>query len=291
MRRSWETSSEESCRVPGESIKRRLYILAQVCLDLVSRIEVDIDCVNMSLTRLASLRVLLPRGAQVNLASSVRLLSTTNYETLLVETVGEKKNVGLIRLNRPKALNALNSKLMGELGDCLDDMNEDASIGCIVITGSDKSFAAGADIKEMADKKFVDCYKGRFLENWSRVSKSQKPTIAAVNGYALGGGSELAMMCDIIYAGEKAVFGQPEILLGTIPGAGGTQRLTLAVGKSRAMEICLSGKQYTAQEADKWGLVSRVFPVDQVSDPSLLSRIQEFRIEISALYDFRSSMA
>ncbi|XP_003737242.1 enoyl-CoA hydratase, mitochondrial [Galendromus occidentalis] len=223
----------------------------------------------MSFTRVASLRFLLPRGVQVSSPSTARLLSTTSYETLLVETVGEKKNVGLIRLNRPKALNALNSTLMGELGDCIDDMNEDTAIGCIVITGSDKSFAAGADIKEMAAKTFQDCYKSRFLENWSRVSKSQKPVIAAVNGYALGGGSELAMMCDIIYAGEKAVFGQPEILLGTLPGAGGTQRLTLAIGKSRAMEICLSGKQYTAQEADKWGLVSRVFPVDQLLPESI----------------------
>ena len=228
----------------------------------------------MSITRLASLRLVLPRCALVTGRSTVRCLSTTNYETLLVEAVGEKKNVGLIRLNRPKALNALNSTLMGELGDCIADMNGDPNIGCIVITGSEKSFAAGADIKEMADKTFVDCYKKGFLENWSRVAKSQKPTIAAVNGYALGGGSEVAMMCDIIYAGENAVFGQPEILLGTLPGAGGTQRLTHAIGKSRAMEICLSGKQYTAQEADKWGLVSRVFPVDQVNSPWLHLQFQ-----------------
>lgn len=227
----------------------------------------------MALRRLASLTARsMTAPASLNakatfVSQALRALSTghKNYECLLVEVTGEKKNVGLIKLNRPKALNALNSQLMTELGDCLDVFNEDPAVGCIVVTGSEKSFAAGADIKEMADKKFADCYKGKFLESWTRVAKSQKPVIAAVNGFALGGGCELAMMCDIIYAGEKARFGQPEILLGTIPGAGGTQRLTAAVGKSRAMEMCLSGNQISAQEADKWGLVSRVFPVDQVN--------------------------
>ncbi|OQR71058.1 enoyl-CoA hydratase [Tropilaelaps mercedesae] len=226
----------------------------------------------MALIRLACLvpRTLVGAGAQAMrpylIAPHARAMSTAhgNYECILFEKAGKKQNVGLIRLNRPKALNALNTQLMSELVECIHKLNSDTSIGCIVITGSEKSFAAGADIKEMADKKFSDCYKGRFLENWGMVAKSQKPVIAAVNGFALGGGCELAMMCDVIYAGEKARFGQPEILLGTIPGAGGTQRLTAAVGKSRAMEMCLSGNQITAQEADKWGLVSRVFPVDQL---------------------------
>lgn len=204
------------------------------------------------------------RSVPSNLAACRFMASIPNYECILLEKTGEKKNVALIRLNRPKALNALNSQLMTELGDCIGKLNDDASVGCIVITGSEKSFAAGADIKEMANMSFSDCYKGRFLESWSKVAQSQKPVIAAVNGFALGGGAELAMMCDIIYAGEKARFGQPEILLGTIPGAGGTQRLTKAIGKSRAMELCLTGNQITAQEADKWGLVSRVFPVDQL---------------------------
>lgn len=227
----------------------------------------------MSLGRLVSFacRPLTAPGASVGKTSmmslALRSMSTAHptYECLLVETTGEKKNVGLIRLNRPKALNALNAQIMNELGDCLDRFNDDSTVGCMVITGSEKSFAAGADIKEMADKKFSDCLRGRFLESWTRVAKSQKPVLAAVNGFALGGGCELAMMCDVIYAGEKARFGQPEILLGTIPGAGGTQRLTAAVGKSRAMEMCLSGNQISAQEACEWGLVSRVFPVDQVS--------------------------
>ncbi|XP_022660183.1 enoyl-CoA hydratase, mitochondrial-like [Varroa destructor] len=231
----------------------------------------------MALCRLACLvpRVFAaagPNGTRpllVSLAGRPMSTDSGSYECILYEKIGEKKNVGLIRLNRPKALNALNSQLMDELGDCIEDVNNDVSVGCMIITGNEKSFAAGADIKEMANKTFADCYKSQFLESWGKVAKSHKPIIAAVNGYALGGGCELAMMCDIIYAGEKARFGQPEILLGTIPGAGGTQRLTAAIGKSRSMEMCLSGNQITAQEAEKWGLVSRVFPVDQLLPESM----------------------
>uniref|UniRef100_A0A3P9HAY3 Enoyl-CoA hydratase, mitochondrial n=1 Tax=Oryzias latipes TaxID=8090 RepID=A0A3P9HAY3_ORYLA len=186
------------------------------------------------------------------------------YEYILVEKRGEKNNVGFIQLNRPKALNALCDGLMKEVGRALDDFEVDADVGAIVITGSDRAFAAGADIKEMQNRTFQECYGGNFLAHWNRVSTVRKPVIAAVNGFALGGGCELAMMCDIIYAGEKAQFGQPEILLGTIPGAGGTQRLTRAVGKSLAMEMVLTGDRINAQEAKQSGLVSKVYPVDQL---------------------------
>uniref|UniRef100_A0A8D0A0T3 Enoyl-CoA hydratase, mitochondrial n=1 Tax=Sander lucioperca TaxID=283035 RepID=A0A8D0A0T3_SANLU len=171
------------------------------------------------------------------------------YEYILVEKRGEKSDVGFIQLNRPKALNALCEGLMRELRQALDVFEADGEVGAIVITGSDRAFAAGADIKEMQNKTFQECYRTDFLAHWNRVSQSKKPVIAAVNGFALGGGCELAMMCDIIYAGEKAQFGQPEILLGTIPGAGGTQRLTRAVGKSLAMEMVLTGDRINAQDA------------------------------------------
>ncbi|XP_063230609.1 enoyl-CoA hydratase, mitochondrial isoform X4 [Bacillus rossius redtenbacheri] len=187
-----------------------------------------------------------------------------NYEYILVEKKGEKQNVALITLNRPKALNALCDGLMKEVGDAVSRFEEDKSVGALVITGSEKAFAAGADIKEMQDHTFSVTASGNFLGHWSRVSQCKKPVIAAVNGYALGGGCELAMMCDVIYAGSKARFGQPEILIGTIPGAGGTQRLTRAVGKSLAMEMCLTGDQITAETAERRGLVSKVFPADQV---------------------------
>uniref|UniRef100_A0A673AFH1 Enoyl-CoA hydratase, mitochondrial n=1 Tax=Sphaeramia orbicularis TaxID=375764 RepID=A0A673AFH1_9TELE len=175
--------------------------------------------------------------------------SRGQYEYIIVEKRGENKNVGFIQLNRPKALNALCDGLMKEVGYALDAFEADGEVGAIVITGSDRAFAAGADIKEMQNRTFQECYGGNFLAHWNRVSTVKKPVIAAVNGFALGGGCELAMMCDIIFAGEKAQFGQPEILLGTIPGAGGTQRLTRAVGKSLAMEMVLTGDRINAQDA------------------------------------------
>lgn len=170
----------------------------------------------------------------------------------------------MITLNRPKALNALCNGLMKELSEALDGYEKDPNIAAIVLTGSERAFAAGADIKEMQHNTYPKCIQGNFLNDWTRVARCQKPVIAAVNGFALGGGNELAMMCDIIYAGEKAKFGQPEIALGTIPGAGGTQRLTRVAGKSKAMEICLTGNMIDAQEAEKIGLVSKIFPADQL---------------------------
>ncbi|KAF7265810.1 hypothetical protein GWI33_020884 [Rhynchophorus ferrugineus] len=200
---------------------------------------------------------------------NVRLFSSPagdNFEFIKTSTVGSKNNVGVITLNRPKALNALCNGLMLEVAKALDGFESDSNIGAIVITGSEKAFAAGADIKEMQNNTYSHCIRTSFLEHWNRVSKTAKPVLAAVNGYALGGGCELAMMCDIIYAGENAKFGQPEILIGTIPGAGGTQRLPRYVGKSKAMEIALTGCQIPAQEAEKMGLVARVFPVDKLLD-------------------------
>lgn len=187
-----------------------------------------------------------------------------NYELIKVETTGEKKNVGLITLHRPQALNALCNDLMNELNQAVDKFDKDDSVGAIVITGSEKAFAAGADIKEMQNNTYTQTIRGNFLSHWDAISKVSKPVIAAVNGYALGGGCELAMMCDIIYAGDKAKFGQPEIVIGTIPGAGGTQRLTRVVGKSKAMEMILTGNQITAEEAEKSGLVSKVVPADKL---------------------------
>uniref|UniRef100_A0A182N3W7 Probable enoyl-CoA hydratase, mitochondrial n=1 Tax=Anopheles dirus TaxID=7168 RepID=A0A182N3W7_9DIPT len=205
-------------------------------------------------------------GQQQQQANLLRFYSSApkSYEFIKAELTGEKQNVALITLNRPKALNALCNGLVAEISDALDRYEADDSIGAIVITGSEKAFAAGADIKEMQPNTYAKCINTDFLSNWTRVAKSQKPIIAAVNGYALGGGCELAMMCDIIYAGEKARFGQPEIALGTIPGAGGTQRTTRAMGKSKAMEMCLTGNMITAEEAERSGLVSKVFPADKV---------------------------
>ncbi|KAG8180400.1 hypothetical protein JTE90_025450 [Oedothorax gibbosus] len=191
------------------------------------------------------------------------------YEFIKVEKTGSKNNVGLITLNRKKALNALCAGLMKDVSNALDVLESDKDVGAIVLTGSERAFAAGADIKEMQNNTFAECITGSFLGGWDRIAKTKKPMIAAVNGYALGGGCEIAMMCDIIYAGEGAKFGQPEILIGTIPGAGGTQRLTKAIGKSRTMEIVLTGDQFTAQEAEKWGLVSRVFPADKVVEEAV----------------------
>jgi enoyl-CoA hydratase len=183
------------------------------------------------------------------------------YETILVETRGP---VGLITLNRPQALNALNSKLVSELTDALATLDADEAVGCIVITGSDKAFAAGADIKEMQSKGYMDAYLGDFLGSWDRVTACRKPIIAAVAGYALGGGCELAMMCDFIIAADTAKFGQPEINLGVMPGAGGTQRLTRFAGKSKAMEMVLTGRMMDAEEAERCGLVSRVVPAGEL---------------------------
>ncbi|RUS85744.1 hypothetical protein EGW08_006458 [Elysia chlorotica] len=187
------------------------------------------------------------------------------YTNIKVEKVGEKKNVTLIQLNRPKALNALCDGLIKDLNHALDEAEADSTIGAVVLTGSERAFAAGADIKEMqAMENFSAVYNSDFSLSWNRITNCKKPVLAAVNGFALGGGCELAMMCDIIYAGEKAQFGQPEITLGTIPGAGGTQRLTHAIGKSKAMEMILTGNRMSAQEAEKAGLVSKVFPPDQL---------------------------
>jgi len=199
-----------------------------------------------------------------------RLMSSnTQYQYIKTDTAGTEGRVGLVTLNRPKALNALCAGLMDELIRALNDMDEDPKIGVIVVTGSEKAFAAGADIKEMQNRDFQSNYKENFLEWWSNITLVRKPIIAAVNGYALGGGCEVAMMCDIIYAGDKAKFGQPEITIGTIPGAGGTQRLTRAIGKSRAMEMNLTGVPITAQEASEYGLVSRVYPAESLVEEAV----------------------
>jgi enoyl-CoA hydratase len=177
------------------------------------------------------------------------------YDTIIAETKGR---VGLIRLNRPNALNALNAQIIKDISAALDLYEADDGIGAIVITGSDKAFAAGADIKEMQAKTYMQAYQEDFISAWDRVARCRKPTIAAVAGFALGGGCELALMCDIIIAADTAKFGQPEIKLGVMPGAGGTQRLTRQVGKAKAMEMCLTGRMMDAAEAERAGLVSRV---------------------------------
>jgi enoyl-CoA hydratase len=200
------------------------------------------------------------------------------YENILVETRGR---VGLLTLNRPKALNALNDALMNELGEALAKFDADEGIGAIVLTGSDKAFAAGADIGAMKDRGFMDVYKGEYItRNWERMKSIRKPIIAAVAGYALGGGCELAMMCDILIAADTARFGQPEIKLGIIPGAGGTQRLPRAVGKAKAMDLVLTGRMMDAAEAERAGLVSRVVPADKLIDEALAAAasIAEFSL-------------
>ena len=179
------------------------------------------------------------------------------YANIIVETKGR---VGIIRLNRPQQLNALNRALVAELIQAIDGFEADDGIGCLLITGSDKAFAAGADIKEMADKTFIEAYLGNFAADWDRATRARKPIVAAVAGFALGGGCELAMHCDIIIAADTAKFGQPEIKLGVIPGIGGTQRLTRAVGKAKAMDMILTGRMMDAAEAEKSGLVARVVP-------------------------------
>jgi len=183
------------------------------------------------------------------------------YDNIIAEVHGK---VGLIRLNRPQALNALNAALIADLNHALEVFEEDAGIGCIVLTGSDKAFAAGADIKEMQSRTYMDVYLGDFISKWEQLSRARKPVIAAVAGFALGGGCEIAMMCDFIIAADTAKFGQPEIKLGVMPGAGGTQRLTRYVGKSKAMDLCLTGRMMDAAEAERAGLVSRIVPADQL---------------------------
>ncbi|MFC5584942.1 enoyl-CoA hydratase [Nitratireductor kimnyeongensis] len=188
------------------------------------------------------------------------------YETILVET---RERVGLITLNRPKALNALNSKVLEEVVGALEAFDDNPRIGAIVITGSEKAFAAGADIKEMASKSYVDAYMEDLFAGWEGLTRVRKPIIAAVAGYALGGGCELAMMCDFIIAAENAKFGQPEITLGVMPGMGGSQRLTRFVGKSKAMDMCLTGRFMEAEEAERSGLVSRVVPPGELIEEAL----------------------
>lgn len=187
----------------------------------------------------------------------------TDFETILLERKGR---VGIITLNRPKALNALNSQLMHEVVAAVEELDADTGIGAILITGSEKAFAAGADIKEMAPKTFSEVYNEDFFSEWDRLSAARTPLIAAVSGYALGGGCELAMLCDFIIASDTAKFGQPEIKLGVIPGIGGSQRLTRAVGKAKAMDMCLTGRNMDAEEAERAGLVSRIVPAAELLD-------------------------
>ena len=188
------------------------------------------------------------------------------YENILVETRGR---VGVIRLNRPAAMNALSSALVRELAAAIDLFEADPAIGCLIVTGSDKAFAAGADIKEMSGKSFMDVFVANFAADWDRAARARKPVIAAVAGFALGGGCELAMQCDIILAADNAKFGQPEIKLGVIPGIGGTQRLTRVIGKAKAMDLCLTGRLMDAQEAERAGLVARIVPLASLMDEAM----------------------
>ena len=196
-----------------------------------------------------------------------------NYENILVRVEAEK--VGVITLNRPKALNALNAALMVELAHALKAFDADEAIGCIILTGSEKAFAAGADISAMAKYSFQDVYKADFItRDWEHIRSIRKPVIAAVSGFALGGGCELAMMCDFIIAADNARFGQPEIKIGIIPGAGGTQRLPRAIGKSKTMDLALTGRMMDATEAERSGLVSRIVPLDKLMDEALGAALQ-----------------
>jgi enoyl-CoA hydratase len=189
-----------------------------------------------------------------------------SYQNIQVETKGR---VGIVRFHRPQALNALNAALVTELNAALAAFEADANIGCIVVTGSEKAFAAGADIKEMADKSYMDVLLGDFAGDQDGIARARKPVIAAVAGFALGGGCEMAMQCDLIIAADNAKFGQPEIKLGVIPGIGGTQRLTRAVGKAKAMDLILTGRMMDAQEAERAGLVARIVPVANLMDEAM----------------------
>ncbi|MDQ1207683.1 enoyl-CoA hydratase [Acinetobacter baylyi] len=218
------------------------------------------------------------------------------FATILLE---KRKGVGLITLNRPKALNALNSELIYEINLALDDLEKDQTIGCIVLTGSEKAFAAGADIKEMAELTFPNIYFDDFFSLADRIAQRRKPLIAAVSGYALGGGCELALMCDFIYCADNAKFALPEVTLGVIPGIGGTQRLTLAIGKAKAMEMCLTARQMQAAEAEQSGLVARVFSKEELLEQTLQaaekiaekSRVSTIMIKESINRAFEVSLA
>jgi enoyl-CoA hydratase len=209
------------------------------------------------------------------------------YANIIVET---HDRVGLIRLNRPQALNALSAGLIEDLNVALAAFEADPEIGAIVLTGSEKAFAAGADIKEMQDKTFADVFLADFISRWENVSKTRKPVIAAVAGFALGGGCELAMMCDFILAADTAKFGQPEIKLGVIPGAGGTQRLTRAVGKAKAMEMCLTGRMMDAAEAERSGLVSRIVPAADLVAEAIKTAAAIASLSASAVYAAKESV-
>jgi enoyl-CoA hydratase len=211
------------------------------------------------------------------------VMSSESFANILVERRGK---VGIVTLNRPRALNALNAALIDELGRALDDLEADPAIGAIVLTGSEKAFAAGADIKEMADKTYMQAYGEDFITSgWERVAQCRKPVVAAVAGFALGGGCEVAMMCDIVIAAENARFGQPEINLGTMPGAGGTQRLPRFIGKAKAMDLCLTGRMMDAAEAERAGLVSRVVPADKLlaEAVAVAERIAELSLPIAMM--------
>ncbi|MCL2523085.1 MAG: enoyl-CoA hydratase [Betaproteobacteria bacterium] len=204
-------------------------------------------------------------------------------EFVLSETIGK---VGLIRLNRPQALNALNAEVMAGIAAAVDAFEADANIGCIVLTGSEKAFAAGADIGAMKDYDYMHAYQNDFITNgWERIKSARKPVIAAVAGFALGGGCELAMMCDMIFAADTAKFGQPEIRLGTMPGLGGSQRLPRAIGKAKAMDMCLTARMMDAAEAEKAGLVARVIPADQLLDETLkaAATIADFSLPVAMM--------
>ncbi len=210
-------------------------------------------------------------------------MSSTEYANILLERRGP---VGIVTLNRPQALNALNAALIADLGAALDELEDDPGIAAIILTGSEKAFAAGADIKEMADKSYIEAYREDFItRGWERVAQCRKPVIAAVAGFALGGGCEVAMMCDIVIAAENARFGQPEINLGTMPGAGGTQRLPRSVGKAKAMDLCLTGRMMDAAEAERAGLVSRIVPADKLlaEAVAVATRISELSTPIAMM--------
>jgi enoyl-CoA hydratase len=188
------------------------------------------------------------------------------YQHIVAETRGK---IGIVRLNRPQVLNALNAALVAEVAQAVGAFEADPGIACMLVTGSDKAFAAGADIKEMADKSYMDAFMGDFAAGWNALARARKPIVAAVAGFALGGGCELAMMCDVVIAADNAKFGQPEIKLGVIPGIGGTQRLTRAVGKAKAMDLCLTGRMMDAAEAERSGLVARVVPLAGLMEEAL----------------------